>query len=482
MAEELLSIAKSVVLNSKFIVENVPDFWKSINGSGFVTAYKRLPPTSANVWCCMSNGNYKDPGLLFENIIESAQICAAHDSRIDESIAPTAFEVCFFVSQNLWLRLGTGVSASYKMQRSFQRAFLVQSKNNSRAVYLPDVWNEYKNWTSKQLLSHLATKAGSTFEEIDQVYEIPCFVVADPIIPVSIQDRGFFASLILQRAWNFYNSYKKGDQLAYLVTEDKISYDNEGACVRSLSDVQAYHQLAKILGHDSKGVVKFAQNEFECMDAAAIAAGIMLQHEIDEKLNIDQVQMLLLTNSTDFAFEKPQIVIALCVAYEFFNKREQLSLRQSIENFVADYFQATNLIENALKKHNAFAANWYLQAFATTKRTKWSCLSPKCEFFMKLMFHKRLFNDAIARCQDALQKKRSITEEACAAHGILVSKIPLDDDEICYNWALQQHEWNQKGGFRYYKNQAWYRLDVTSHVVQVCCLIRSGNRKELINN
>ena len=248
-----------------------------------------------------------------------------------------------------------------------------------------------------------------------------------------------------------------------------------------MSDVQAYHQLAKILGHDSKGVVKFAQNEFECMDAAAIAAGIMLQHEIDEKLNIDQVEMLLRTKSTDFAFEKPQIVIALCVAYEFFNKREQLYLRQSIENFIADYVHATTLIENAFKKNNAFAANWYLQAIAAMKRTKWSCLSPKCESFVKLTLHERLFKEAIERCQEALQKKRSITEEACAAHGILVSNILLDDNEICYNWALKQYEWNQKGGFRYYKNQAWYRLDVTSHIVQVCFLIRSGNRNALRN-
>ncbi len=474
MSEQLLEIAKSVILNSYFAVQNLPDFWESIDAGVFVTAYKKLPPTSANVWCCMSNGKYNNPGPLLSNTVESSQICANDDPRIDESENPVAFEITLFAPKHLWIHLGHAPLAITKMRRNLQRAFYIESDSKSKAVYLPDVWNEFKTWTPSDLLTHLAHKAGSDFGRIQAVYEIPCYVIADQTIPISFHDRGFFAMLILERAWNFYNYYKKDNQLAYEITDGNVSYENEEAFVRSYSDVEAYVKLAKLLNTDYNDVLQFALNHFKYDDVASISARIMLIKETEQELDQKYVKDILIHKSDDFAFETPQVVIALCYAYEYFNGRDYLQLRQQIEHYILSYVEDSHKTEAALRQHGAFAANWYLQANAAILQTKWSCLSSNCKKFAESNF---LCDMAIDLCKKALIAKRSITEEACAAHGLLISNQSISDYNICENWALKQYEWKQHGGFRYYVEKDWYRTDVTSHVVQVCFLIGTGNRK-----
>jgi len=39
----------------------ISTFWSGVHAGAFATAYRALPPTSENVWCCMSNGNYDRP-------------------------------------------------------------------------------------------------------------------------------------------------------------------------------------------------------------------------------------------------------------------------------------------------------------------------------------------------------------------------------------------------------------------------------------
>jgi hypothetical protein len=199
---QLVDIARNVVLGKGKSVgaAAVSPFWRAIHAGCFVTCYKRLPPTSGNVWCCMSNGDYANPKPLVANIIDSAQICAAHDSRVVASIVPQAFEVCIFAPQHLWLALGNGERAIGKMRRHLHRAYMSQTSGGSHAVYLPEVWTG--NWSAKGFITSLNQKAGgkASLDDVAQVYEIPCYQIADASIPIQMHDRGFFAALILQRA------------------------------------------------------------------------------------------------------------------------------------------------------------------------------------------------------------------------------------------------------------------------------------------
>lgn len=474
--QEIVDLAKNVVLNLPQAVERLPDFWQNLHAGSFVTAYKKVPPSSSNVWCCMSNGNYDDPSSIVDHIIESSFICSTRDPRVDKLVKPIAFEVCLLSPKKLWRDLGNGITAPERMKRDLQRAFQVTTINGSNAIYLPDVWNEFKHWSAEDLLTHLAQKAKSNILNITNVYEITCFVVADKEIPTSIHDRGFFPTLVLERAWNFYNDYRKDNKLAYLVKKDSTQYENKGAWVRSYGDVLAYHKLATLLNKDSGHVVEYALKNFERNDAASMSAYLQLQYETQNTIEVDDVETLLqLANeSTEFGFEKPQSIIALCTAYEYFNTRNDLALRQQIEQCVRDYFQSYQEIEAAFTQHGAFAANWFLQATAKVSKTSWSCLSAACANFKRIN-KSILFATAVNLCQNALRNKESITEEACAAHGLLATSLFdfVANDSMVERWAQLQYEWKMNGGFRYKVGDNWYRTDVTSHVVEVCFLLRN---------
>lgn len=476
MSEALVKIARSIILKSE--EPNLDKFWQNINAGTFVTAYKKFKPTSENVWCCMSNGVYDASQTVEQNIKQSAHACATRDTRVDKSVIPVAFEVNIFAPRHLWVLLGTSRSAAQKMQRDLQRAFMVQTNDGLSAVYLPDVWNQYAHWTAHELIENLSRKAGgTTAQDVSEVYEIPCFVEADQSIPVAMQDRGFFAALILQRAWEFYNFYKQDSQLAYQVDSNVVSFNNKGAWVRSYADVAAYSQLATLLNDTADEVVEYALANFEKQDMASLAAHMQLRLEIRNTFNVGDLNRLVVDfNSSEFVFARPQIVILFCQIYRHLSARQYLETKNQIQRAVTKYFQDISAVEAALVEHGGFAANWYLQAVAAASQIQWSCLID-CKTLHSIQTND-LFRKAITVAIDALQNE-TIAEQACAAHGLLaVNEFDFKaNDQLLHKWARMQYEWNMHGGFRYYVAQSWYRSDITSHVVQVCLLIRYGNRK-----
>jgi hypothetical protein len=194
----------------------------------------------------------------------------------------------------------------------------------------------------------------------------------------------------------------------------------------------------------------------------------------------DVTRLIGKSGSGDMSFAQPQVVIALTYAYRALSGREHLALRNQIEAAVLRYMSNVDGIEKALDKDGAFAANWYLQATAAVRATRWSCLSSTCK---NLKANEEIEGKAVNLCMRAIEKSNvSITEQACAAHGLLaVNQFDYERyDVLLEQWARYQYEWDAEshGGFRYRVDEAWYRTDVTSHVVEVCLAVywRRGDR------
>lgn len=511
----------------------IAPFWRNVRAGVFVTMYRQLPPSSRNIYCCMSNGDYWPRNSLRTNIDESTHICKTRDDRRLRGGPPIAYEIALFAPRLLWLPLGPPSEAASKMRREKQRAFLFQlgEGGDERAVYLPEVWDERPDWSATDLLVSLADKAAndrrrrasSAGGEVGRVFEIPCFVVGDRAIGIKRHDRGFFASLILQRAYSFYNRFRSGDQLAYLVDKKKknkevISYDNSGAQVRTLADAAAFFKLSRLLlvnedRHDAANAAAIAIVDRALADtctdndghrddakAACIAARVMLLIDTGRGAQIAMADIDALVRAypdPDVAFTNPQIVLALCRARPYLPTTERRERVGKVVRHFADNDTTTDGVkdDDALSQYGAFAANWILQALA-------ACCNEEEEEHdasktMAKRRRQRRQQRLVRVCEQAIDRAASVTEQACAAHGLLVTALgwptatTYDNDSffrsydwLAESWARLQSEWSAEasGGFRYHIDQPWYRTDVTSHIVEVCLLLHAETRLNDDNN
>ena len=489
---------------------DVGDIWRSLQAGCFITVYGEMPPISENVWCCMSNGEYDGRQSAAQNVVESAQVCASRDSRRHRFEKEPRFEtdtdVTLLAPRDLWIHLGAPSKAVKVMQRSKGRSFYVQTSHSAGAVYLPSVWNEQKDWTAGDLLRNLTQKAGRDKNTDDdggaepQVFEIASYTI-EPSAFAQYghyrRDRGFCASLILGKALRFYEQYRRNNQLAYSVAAEtdsapgsgkavydngskavydngsKAVYDNDGAHVRSYADVVAYYKLAYLLNKNTAVVdtiAKHALENFPVNSGATAAAHVDLFLTVLQKNQIDSSaaqtfarRLLQYFPSADYAFENPQMVLALGRLYSSLPHDLQRQIEQKcVQPFVANKAD----ISRAFEEHGAFAANWFLQALAQLRRVA----PPQLTRNLATLEQKaiQLCNKAILRYPPS-----SITEQACAAHGLLaVEKFDVEkNDLLADTWLRYQHRW-KNGGFRYHLDIKEQRTDVTSHVVEVCLLLR----------
>ena len=117
--------------------------WDALNAWAFVTIYKRAPPTSKNVFGCVSAGNHdgREPAIAI-NIVSAAKRSRKDRRRFEEdgSEGPrAAYEVTLLASRMHWIRRQRS-----EMSRARQRTYFVSPDGSPRsgAFYLPSVWDE----------------------------------------------------------------------------------------------------------------------------------------------------------------------------------------------------------------------------------------------------------------------------------------------------------------------------------------------------
>lgn len=272
-------------------------------GGVFVTAYKTANnETSANVWCCMSNGRYGGDEHVWDNVLASTVICRDRDSRRTDQL-PEEVDVTVLAPRSKWRQVTDISDPSRGLLRARERTVAVEVLDSASretlgfAIYLPSVWHEERKWTARDLVQSLTRKAmrghrddsdAAASPTLIVVHEIGCYVIREaPKPPV---DNGYFDSVssvtnsslagrrvgasvgasvgagaaapslnaigdsILFGALRFYVTYarRRPPQLAYMVRQlspdddlnkVQVSYDNQGSFVRSYSDLEALVDL-----------------------------------------------------------------------------------------------------------------------------------------------------------------------------------------------------------------------------------------------
>lgn len=499
--------------NSKSNNYNSNDFqsnnkWKNIQGGTFITAYKNKPFSSANVWCCMSNGNYND-GNVFDNSIESANICNTRDSR-RTSEKPKFFEISILVPRYRWRKIPIALANNLLHHNRKRTIAIVGKTNNKMAIYLNSVWNERPQWSAIDLINNLKEKAGISLNEQfinkkfinDQftIYEIDCYTIFDD---GRFENHGFFNNIdyntilkILKNIYNFYEHFKNPStkQLAYLINVDKknlqIKYDNDGANIRTVYDIITYHKVSTIVNNfgnlinnkilNNKIVNNTIPNTIPKTPTYAYADLLL---EIYGTTKEDEICQLTKTANNlsykDFEFEKPQQLLSLLNVIGDLGSCDDIQhdiVLETIDDFFNFYLEDLKI--------SSFGANWITQALSkallvmdsfTIQNQK--IQKQKIQKIQKIQNH--IIEKLVPILKDAFYKKESITHEATAAHGLL--SIPwniLSTNEInifIERWNHLQQQWtntdNIHGGFRYYENESWYRTDVTSHIAEVLLTI-----------
>lgn len=139
--------------------------WMTQYSGVFVTAYKDIHGglTSRNVWCCMSNGNYDNKKSVWTNAVECSRLCQTQDDRRTPD-KPAFITISIFLHpQKHWREV---LYPYNDLKREFHKSVQVQVLNSTSAgnqwrtaIYLPSVWDERANWTSKTLVQNLIAKA-----------------------------------------------------------------------------------------------------------------------------------------------------------------------------------------------------------------------------------------------------------------------------------------------------------------------------------
>jgi hypothetical protein len=539
--------ARSVILTDD-IVGKSPDAgrWRTQwRGGVFVTAYQTAHNArSANVWCCMSNGNYDGSATVWSNLVESAAICRDKDSRRTEE-APQEFEVTVLKPRSDWRRV-----RPQDMMRSRHRTIGLQAVDRMTnqklgfAIYLPSVWDEEEKWTADDLILSLTRKALGRADASDArnskslsltIFEIDCYVVREAPQPAT--NSGFFAvearrstmqtkrssaaivkslqwsdtgQQILFGALRFYVKFARRGrrpELAYSVTENtmtgdlRVSYDNQGSFVRSYADLEALSDLlhnTPALSAQHVDILNRLLPWEQQLVLVALTSWPKAPTENNERasrleflLRFDPrspscpelAKQLLETkayiDATDESFTAPQALMALLkFASLSASQGSQVSwLGQILSEFENAYFARKQpRAVTAVARNGAFAANWILQASVAAGLDQ---TSSSCQVAIKRLL--------VPTCQEAVRVHRSITEEACAVHGLLAlaqsqmtgsSRTQFFEalylasmkQRVLKRWWRLQRSW-KIGGFRYYETEPNYRTDVTSHVVQVVRLL-----------
>ena len=490
----LLQLAKDIIIHKKSVKVLEYGKWNQIHAGSFITAYKdkNQGPISENVWCCMSNGEYVGRKNVVTNVIESAKICATKDSR-RTSKRPQMFAIDILSPKNRWKKVKIS-----QMNRNKNQSIFVELTNGSSGVYLPTVWRERPDWSANTLIRELSRKAGGT-NNVANIYEIPTYEITE----TGSEDYGFFSSMsgggstlhqfsslmktgvirnMLDRAWKFYEKFAKNKtgQLAYIVelgpnNKPIVSYNNEGALVRTFADLTTYVKLGRYFGGERKSRAEIrVASEIKRLSNSAndigdLAGWIELLLVYDFKSFQSEIckstVRLLDTfhagrfDSADLAFANPQALLAVMNVVEHINCSDvKKDLKSMTNNFLKLY---KSRLPMSSSSDVAFAANWLTQSLMAAYRVT------NINAY-KTFVDRRL----VPILQEAIKAQRSITQEATSAHALLISGVEIPDYEmIITRWDQLQKKW-KLGGFRYYVDQPWYRTDVTSHVVEVLLIFQ----------
>jgi hypothetical protein len=461
MDQALLQTAIDVFLGRQ-VNRNVGE-WATRKGGVFVTSYIQMPPTSRNVWCCMSNGEYDGKRTVLDNVVQSAYICLTTDPRRSSAPIPHYFEVTILAVRKGWRPVEQLSNGQWELYRDRHRAICVQTLESS-AIYLPTVWDERPDWDSKTLIEKLTEKAGGGAETT--VYEIGVYDITHS----GSTNSGYLPSIeknpvgeILLDAWKFYTEFASPDsRLPYLVKQVdshfEVSYS--GPSVRTYSDMSTFCKLAQRLQLTLPAqpyLLRLLADPFLSDDLATYAAWIQFTLDTNPvATTLKQfVEMTVRSDGlfieNDLGFGNPQVMLTLLrIAKVLPELAPQID--RSFIGFVQAYrtFLTSILLENG-----AFAANWILQALAEGPPIG-NDLIPPC----------------VEECFQALIAPNSLTIEACSLSGLLAVGA-IDKNTvipILQKWRNLQKQW-RIGGFRYYSDQPWYRTDVTSHVIDVCLRI-----------
>lgn len=465
--------------------------WAAVAGGTFVTAYSELPPTSDRVWCCMSNGEYGGASSVAENARRSAAVCATRDPRRSRSPDFASTEVTVLSPRSRW----RAIASLGQLDRRRRRAVVAELAPLAFAVYLPSVWDERPDWSASRLVSELKDKAlGSSHRAAApagpwSVYEVDVYQI-DPLGPPHAGlalsfNRGFFALRapettlgLLHGALRFYLDFLDGDRsrLAYMVTPAgrggrwTVDYDAEDRqLVRRYADVETAWRLAKTLGQDGYllDVLAAAEDAWPGDDNHERTArllflasdlGVASRHVQEvERLSNSLLRDRAYLDERDASFAAPQAMLALqrSAAVRSALGGAGAAVSGAADRALCDFADAYEVRwKTAVGESGAFAANWILQALGASGTV--------CSADWPLV---RQLRDV---CWQAVEAKRSITEEACAATGLLAHPCTAQElqrlQRSVDRWAQLQMRW-ATGGFRYRIGEEQYRTDVTSHAV-----------------
>jgi hypothetical protein len=276
--------------------------------------------------------------------------------------------------------------------------------------------------------------------------------------------------------------------LAYIIRDtNQIQYENEGAWARTYSDVSAFWKLVEYLKKhkfitetEEKDAALYVQKaqQLETPDDDPVSRLLFLldvPSTDDKEMNqlVNQIsQSKLYIDQKDTSFATPQAMLAIS---RYHNTIKTIpSFGEMIHSFL-DLYIVNKELEKAIQQNQVFAANWILQALGALLQSNSLSSNTRNIIIMNI----QTVLEPV--CEKAVLKQRSITETACAFHGIMtvVSYLTLKQKnqwqqywkQTVREWRTLQLKW-KTGGFRYYVNENWYRTDVTSHVVAVLLLNR----------
>ena len=420
-------------------------FWASRRAGVFVTAYSRQPFTSANVVCCMSNGEYLGGNTVFENVNASANICRDRDGRMSRGKA--RFFSITVLEVKPWRR-----ETLATLRREDNRAISIEVSGR-QAIYLPTVWHEYSQWSADALIHHLLQKAGGREGDFS-LSSAGTYEISDDT-PFRERDHGFFdehfVPQILGKILKFYRNSTTEQGLAYSVTQGRLNYDNQGAWTRTYSDITALCKLEHALGGNSaKHVLEVIPKQFKSL--AGYVAWLECSRCVGNPVPIFDAKATNGVFSTDRAFANPQIVLYLIKA------------GSSTDVFLEFLTDCERTLPSTLAEYGVFAANWIAQALAAGVT---SVTSARVQGLLRQIIP--LFRELFQKDREGVRV--SVTETACALSGMLAlgeKRLAEDVKDYMGYWVGKMAQvQDESGAFPYWPGENTFRMDVTSHVVDV---------------
>ena len=489
--------------------------WKNIHADLFVTAYNRPnDTTSANVWCCYSNGDPEGINTVLDNLKGAVRSCLLLDTRhkpLDspEIVPPAEVDLTILAPRKRWKHIIDIKS----LKRERRRALYVKTLYGS-AFYIPSVWDERLDWNSTDIIRSLAHKAGGNLDSITEIYEVPVYEIPTKSMENhetnNNRNRGFFKEIlttdtpittkpvlstdyqnentnilhdVLEKIWYFYYNNSDNNRLAYKIMYDNIpEYDNEGAWVRTISDVITFDDLNTYLGKSSSTIQPYVQylldnkRKIPLDDPQTMAVWIEFMKHFNildtENLIGNFKELMPGIYDSDLSFANPQIIIALA----------DMGKRKKLIGFLKTI---NNQVEKAVKNYGAFAANWISQALEKCYEVFFDVETFDGKNF-KRKIEELSYKDNLLQLilRKAALHGDSLTIRACAITG-LEALYKIKPNPELFNFigkaiykliGISSHSTIAKnqlsnGGFSYaFDNVDLVRTDVTSHVVDAILL------------